>query len=196
MTKSHDHKNEAAHKNGCGHEHGHAHAHGHLHEHEKAADALGMLKIDICIISDSRTPATDETGKWLKENIDAADKVETGEYALIKNDAAAIKKVLDSFLKGGAHALVMSGGTGLSSKDITIETVSPLFEKTLSGFGEIFRLLSFEEIGARAIMSRAAAGVIASKLVISLPGSKNAVRLAYDKIIKPQLHHLIYEATR
>jgi molybdenum cofactor biosynthesis protein B len=186
--KSHEHKNETAHGNG--------HSHGHAHDHEKAALDLGTLKIDICIISDSRTLATDETGKWLKENIVAADKVEPGEYALIKNDAAAIKKVLDGFLKGGAHAIIMSGGTGLSSKDITIETVSPLFEKTLSGFGEIFRLLSFEEIGARAIMSRAAAGVIASKLVISLPGSKNAVRLAYEKIIKPQLHHLIYEATR
>ena len=106
MTKSLDRKNETAHGSENGHNHGHA------HEHEKAADALGTIKIDICIISDSRTVATDETGKWLKENIIAADKAEPGGYDLIKNDAAAIKKVLDGFLKGGAHALIMSGGTG------------------------------------------------------------------------------------
>ena len=176
------------------HEHGHGHKH--EHEHETAAHKMGTLKLDICIISDSRTPETDETGKWLRENIKAADGVEAGEYNLIKNDASAIKRVFDAFVKSGSHAIIMSGGTGLSSKDITIETVTPLLNKVLSGFGEIFRILSYEEIGVRAIMSRSTAGVASQKVVISLPGSKNAVKLAYEKIIKPQIHHLVYEAAR
>lgn len=181
----------------CGHKHGRRDGRGHEHEHEKAALSVGTAKVDICIVSDSRTVETDETGKWLKEAMAAESAgMEAGNYSLIKNDAAAIKSVLAAFVDGGSHAIIISGGTGLSAKDITIETVKPLFKKSLDGFGEIFRMLSYEEIGARAIMSRAAAGVIGTKLVISLPGSKNAVRLAFEKIIKPQLLHLIYEATR
>lgn len=172
------------------------HQSGHYHEHEKAAQKIGVVKLDICIVSDSRTIDTDETGKWLKENIKAADGIEAAKYNLIKNDAAVIKKVVCDFIDGGSHAIIISGGTGLSSKDITIEAITPLFTKTLNGFGEIFRLLSYEQIGVRAIMSRAACAAAGNKIIISLPGSKNAVRLAYEKIIKPQLHHLIYEATR
>ncbi len=170
--------------------------HAHSHEHEKAARSLGTVKVDICIVSDSRTIETDETGKWLKENMKESDGIIAGGYNLIKNDSGAIKKVFNDFKSGGSRAIIMSGGTGLSSKDITIETMTPLFDKTLDGFGEIFRLLSYEEIGARAIMSRAVCGTAAGRVCVCLPGSRNAVRLAYEKIIKPQLHHLIYEATR
>ncbi len=176
------------HQNRCHHEH--------HHEHEKAARKIGTIKLAICIVSDSRTIDTDETGKWLKENIKASDSFEAAEYNLIKNDAQAIKKIIGDFIDGGSHAIIISGGTGLSSKDITIETITPLLNKILNGFGEIFRLLSYEEIGVRAIMSRAVCGTAGNKIIISLPGSKNAVKLAYEKIIKPQMHHLIYEATR
>ena len=187
-----EHKSE----NGGGHKHKNDHQSGNHHEHEKAAQKIGLVKLAICIVSDSRTIDTDETGKWLKENIKSADGIEEAGYNLIKNDAEAIKKIVGDFINSGSHAIIISGGTGLSSKDITIETITPLFRKTLNGFGEIFRLLSYEEIGVRAIMSRSVCGTAGNKIIISLPGSKNAVKLAYEKIIKPQLHHLIYEATR
>lgn len=172
------------------------HRHGHEHEHEKAAKKLAELVIDVCIISDSRTEATDETGKMLRERIPATAPFKLGRYDLIKNDAARVVEVVRAFEAGGAHVLIASGGTGVSSRDVTIETLEPMFKKRLTGFGEIFRLLSYEEIGARAMMSRATAGVIGNKVVICLPGSKNAVTLAFEKMIAPQLAHLVYEATR
>ena len=182
------------------HEHKHAH-HGHnhechVHEHEEKAELISNIKIDICIISDSRTYDTDETGKMLIEKINGTDGFNKAGYTLIKNNAGDIQKVLDDFLKSESLVLITSGGTGVSSKDITIDTISGKYDKLLNGFGEIFRLLSYEEIGVRAMMSRAAAGIIKNKLVISLPGSKNAVRLAYEKMIVPQLKHIIYEITR
>ncbi len=189
-SHSHSHIND--------HEHtAHKHCTGcHKHEHEEKADLIKEVKIAVCIISDSRTYATDETGQMLIEKISQTDSFVKSDYTLIKNDENEINRVLDNFLKSESIVLITSGGTGLSSKDITIDTISRKYTKTLSGFGEIFRLLSYEEIGVRAMMSRAAAGVISDKLIISLPGSKNAVKLAYEKIIAPQLKHIIYEITR
>lgn len=168
------------------------------HEHEKIAEKLGIITIDILIVSDSRTYETDETGKWLKSAIldDEKLNIKFGEYNLIKNNSTMINEQLEQFLNNKSHALIISGGTGLSSRDITIETIKPKFNKELDGFGEIFRYLSFQEIGSRAILSRATLGIINSKVIFLLPGSLNAVKLAYDKIIKEQIHHLIYEATR
>ncbi len=181
----HDHNN-----------HHHGHDHGHEHEHEIKAGKITRLKIDVCIISDSRTIETDESGKWLCENIPGVKNFILGSYDLIKNDTSAIGSVVNKFIEGDSMALITSGGTGVSSRDLTIETLEPLYEKRLSGFGEIFRMLSFEDIGVRAMMSRAMAGVIRKKVVISLPGSKNAVSMAFEKMIAPQLAHLVFEATR
>jgi len=174
-----------------GHHKDHAH-----HEHELAAEKIPFLKIDICIISDSRTEATDETGKFLKAAISDSEVFRVGTYNLINNNPDNIKKVVDSFLSGGSHVLITSGGTGISSRDVTIDTLEAMFVKKLAGFGEIFRLLSYEQIGVRAMMSRASAGIIGDRVVVSLPGSKNAVTMAYEKILVPQLRHLVYEATR
>lgn len=170
--------------------------HRHHHEHELAAEKIECLKIDICIISDSRTESTDETGKFLKDAFSRSEVFRAGNYNLIKNNPDNIKSVVGDFVDGDSHVLVMSGGTGVSSRDVTIETVRPMFGKELTGFGEIFRLLSYEQIGVRAMMSRASAGVIGNKVVLSLPGSKSAVEMAYEKIIVPQLRHIVYEATR
>ncbi|HNY10849.1 MAG TPA: molybdopterin-binding protein [Candidatus Wallbacteria bacterium] len=176
--------------------HDHHHNHDHEHEHEIKAGKIAGLKIDVCIISDSRTVETDESGKWLCEKIPGIKNFILGNYSLIKNDVFAINSVVDKFIESDSMALITSGGTGISSRDVTIETLDGLYEKRLTGFGEIFRMLSFEDIGVRAMMSRATAGVIQKKVVISLPGSKNAVSMAFEKMIEPQLAHLIFEATR
>ncbi|MBI4302845.1 MAG: molybdenum cofactor biosynthesis protein MoaB [Chloroflexi bacterium] len=163
-------------------------------EHKQKAPQ--SVNCAIVTISDSRTEETDESGKFFKQRL-----TEKGHrvvaYALLKNDALSIMRKLDELLKSEEVQLIItSGGTGISQRDITIETVSPLLEKKLDGFGELFRSLSYQEIGTASIMSRAIAGVIGGKVIICLPGSLGAVTLASEKIILPEIGHLIWEATR
>ena len=150
----------------------------------------------ILVISDTRTEKTDESGQLLKQKLS-----ENGHhlisYALLKNDADAIRKKLDELLgDAGVQVIIASGGTGLSHRDLTIETVSPMLEKKLDGFGELFRSLSYQEIGTSGILSRALAGVVRSKVILCLPGSLGATKLALDKIILPEIGHMVREATR
>ncbi len=94
------------------------------------------------------------------------------------------------------QVIITSGGTGVSHRDITVETISPILEKKLDGFGELFRSLSYQEIGTTSIMSRAIAGVVGGKVILCLPGSPEAAKLAMDKVILPEIGHLVREATR
>ena len=150
----------------------------------------------IITISDSRTEADDESGKFYKEQLSQhGHKILA--YALLKNDAVAIRQRIADLLKlDSLQVIITTGGTGLSHRDVTVETVSPMLEKKLDGFGELFRSLSYQEIGTASIMSRAVAGVIGGKIILSLPGSLGATKLALEKIILPEIGHMVREATR
>jgi molybdenum cofactor biosynthesis protein B len=150
----------------------------------------------VLIISDSRTEKTDESGKLLVDGLKGAGH-EVNSFSLIKNDREAIREKVGELLHSpDVQVIVCSGGTGASKMDITIETVTPMFEKTLDGFGELFRFLTYMDIGTGSILSRASAGVALGKVIICLPGSLNAVRLALYKIILPEIGHVVREASR
>jgi len=118
-------------------------------------------------------------------------------HAILKNEADSIEKKINELLgQEELQVIITSGGTGVSHRDITVETISPILEKRLDGFGELFRLLSYEEIGTPSIMSRAMAGVAGGKVILCLPGSAGAASLAMDRIILPEIGHLVREATR
>lgn len=114
---------------------------------------------------------------------------------LVADDKEAIREAIRDALKNeDVNAVLIVGGTGIAPKDVTIETVSPLLEKTLPGFGELFRSLSYDEIGSPAIMSRAVAGVTEGKVIFCIPGSPNAVKLCLDKLILPETGHIVKHA--
>ncbi len=165
----------------------------HLEHKKEAPESVGVALITI---SDSRTEETDESGKLLKEKLTGAGHRIVG-YALIKNDSAAIKETVGELLEEEeVQVIITGGGTGLSHRDITVETVSAMLEKKLDGFGELFRSLSYQEIGTAGMMSRAVAGVIGGRIIICIPGSRGAAELAADKIILPEIGHMVREATR
>ena len=150
----------------------------------------------VIIISDSRTEKTDESGKLLVEGLTSAGH-SVSSFSLLKNDREAIQEKMAELLHSPAvQVIITSGGTVASKKDITIETVSPTLEKRLDGFGELFRYLTYQEIGTGSILSRATAGVALGRVVICVPGSLKAVKLALDKIILPEIGHMVREATR
>ncbi|MGE5592051.1 MAG: MogA/MoaB family molybdenum cofactor biosynthesis protein [Bacillota bacterium] len=165
-------------------------------EHEQAAASLGALHCGVLTVTDSRTVDTDESGKLMQQMLtDQGHQV--ARYALLPNDEARVRAEVDSWTRSGeVDAVLITGGTGLSSRDRTIEAVRPLLEKELPGFGELFRALSYEEIGPAAMMSRATCGVLRGCIVVSLPGSKAAVRLALGKLLLPQLRHLVQQARK
>ena len=163
-------------------------------EHKKASPT--SVSYAVVTISDSRTEQDDESGKLFKEQL-SQNGHRLLAHALLKNDAAAIRQKISELLKlEGLQVIITSGGTGLSHRDVTIETVSPMLEKKLDGFGELFRSLSYGEIGTSSILSRATAGVIQGKLILCLPGSLGATKLALEKIIMPEIGHMVREATR
>ncbi|MGF1490541.1 MAG: molybdenum cofactor biosynthesis protein B [Prochloraceae cyanobacterium] len=145
----------------------------------------------VITVSDTRTLATDRSGKSISQLLEAAGH-EIKYYSIVKDEPEQIKEVLLhlSSLKD-LEALIFNGGTGIAPRDTTYDAISSLLEKTLPGFGELFRFLSYQEIGSRAIASRSVAGIYAGKLVFSLPGSTNAVKLALSKLILPELVHLV-----
>ncbi len=150
----------------------------------------------ILTISDSRTEETDESGKFIMARLRESDHRVLA-YAVLKNDAAALREKITGLLGvPEVQLIITSGGTGVSHRDITVETVSPLLEKRLDGFGELFRYLTYQELGTASIMSRAIGGVAGGKVILCMPGSLGAVRLAIEKIVLPEAGHLVREATR
>jgi len=164
-------------------------------EHREKAKSLGVIGIAIITVSDTRTPETDGNGKWLRERI-AAMGHEVTAYRLIKDEPDQVAAVLDELAGSPARILLWNGGTGIAPRDTTFDVLSKKMEKTLPGFGELFRMLSFEVVGAAAMLSRATAGVYKGKLVVSTPGSPNAVQLAWDRLLAPELEHLAWEVIR
>ncbi len=164
------------------------------HEHKEKSPK--SVTCAVLTISDSRTEETDESGRFLREKLH-----ENGHrllfYALLKNDADAIKKQVGNLLQQpDMQVIITTGGTGAGHRDVTVETITPFLEKKLDGFGELFRYLTYQEIGTTSVMSRAMAGVANGKILISLPGSLGAVTLATEKIILPEIGHMVREATR
>ena len=141
---------------------------------------------------DSISPdeAEDLSGKAMKELLEAAGN-NVSFYRLVSDEKNAIHDAVFAALGSSADLVITSGGTGLAPKDLTIESVAPLFEKEIPGFGELFRYKSLEEIGTSVILTRASAGVIKGKAVFCLPGSPNAVKLALSKIIIPEAGHIV-----
>ena len=170
-----------------------------VHEEHKT-HAPKHLNIALVIVSTSRYNEIKERGQSSDKTVDIVKSIleKHENISLISTefvpDSADFltTKVLSLVDKYNIDAIILSGGTGLSPKDITFETVSPMLEKELSGFGEIFRYLSYEEIGSSAMLSRAIGGVIKKKIVFLLPGSPNAVKLALEKLIAPELGHIVY----
>jgi molybdenum cofactor biosynthesis protein B len=150
----------------------------------------------VLVTSDSRTEETDESGKLIKQRLtDSGHKVVY--YTILKNNAQTIKNKITELIKQNeVQVIITSGGTGLSHRDVTVDTIQPMLEKKLDGFGELFRNLTYQELGTASIMSRAIAGVINGKVIICFPGSLGAATLAMDKIILSEIGHMIREATR
>ena len=160
-----------------------------VHEHKKQAPR--SVTLGIISVSTTRALIDDTSGQWIREQAE-----EKGHkvvfHQVIPDDAAKISAMLKEKIKESKpQVILMSGGTGITKKDVTIEAVSPLFNKELSAFGPLFAKLSMEEIDSAAIMSRATAGVIGNTVVFCMPGSLNACKLACSKLIFPELGHLV-----
>jgi molybdenum cofactor biosynthesis protein B len=146
--------------------------------------------------SDTRTPETDTSGQLIRKLLEGRGHTVVG-YHLVKDDPAQIQLwIARGTVTDAVQAIIINGGTGISTRDSTFEAVDEMLEKRLAGFGEIFRLLTYQDIGSPAIMSRATAGVIKGRVLFSTPGSENAVRLAMEKLILPELGHLVKELSK
>ena len=147
------------------------------------------LNVAVLTVSDSRTEETDKSGKLLAARLEEAGHA-VAERQIVRDDIYAIRAVVSRWIADDSvDAVIATGGTGLTGRDGTPEAVQPLLDKTIDGFGEIFRALSYEEIGTSALQSRAVAGVANRTFVFVLPGSSGACRTAFDRIIRQQLDH-------
>ena len=165
-----------------------------VHEHQTGSPSSISCLVITC--SDTRTPETDTSGAAIMASLQANGHRVAG-YHIVKDDPETIRKLIQRGAQDSAvQAIIINGGTGISRRDSTFEAVDGLLEKRLDGFGEIFRALSFQEIGAAAIMSRATAGLYRDRVVISIPGSEKAVRLAMEQLILKELGHMVREMTK
>jgi molybdopterin adenylyltransferase len=160
------------------------------HRHQ----APGSVRCAVITVSDTRTPETDTSGQYIQQALQQAGH-RISAYLIVKDEPAEIRRFLQHHIHAAdTEAILLSGGTGLSHRDGTYEVVQSCLEKELSGFGELFRWLSYAEIGSAAMMSRATAGVAAGTVVVSMPGSSAAVRLAMEKLVLPELAHMAHIA--
>ncbi|MHA1915959.1 MAG: MogA/MoaB family molybdenum cofactor biosynthesis protein [Promethearchaeota archaeon] len=166
-------------------------------EHKKKGPEVTYVAL--VIVSSSRfnelqegDQSTDKTIPLIRELLEDNDKITLYVTEIVPDDKDYIIKILQKLLANSSiHSIIFSGGTGLTPKDITYETVEPLLEKEISGFGELFRFLSFKEIGASSMLSRATGGKIKDKAVFLLPGSPKAVELAFRELLIPELRHIV-----
>lgn len=164
-------------------------------QHRQQAETEGSVAIAIVTVSDTRTAETDKSGQTIRELVEAAGH-HVVDYRIVKDEPDEVAQALDDFAAGVARLIIFNGGTGISQRDRTYDVISRKLEKTLPGFGELFRMLSYEEVGSAAMLSRATAGVYRNTVVFSIPGSTNAVRLAVEKLILPEIQHLAWELIR
>lgn len=159
---------------------------------EHRREAPRSLKVFVVTASDTRGEAEDESGAFLRGAAVAAGHAVVG-YRVVKDEPAELRAALDAAAAAGAEVIVVNGGTGIAGRDRTYEAVAAVLEKRIDGFGELFRMLSFQEIGPAAMLSRAVAGVWGGRVVFSVPGSTKAVRLAWERLIGPEAGHVVRE---
>lgn len=165
-------------------------------QHHELAAQRGPVPLGVITVSDSRTPETDTNGIYLREEIERAGHRLVA-YHVVPDDPERVGAVLDEVVAAGeARVVLLNGGTGISKRDNTYDVVRARLDKELPGFGEIFRMLSWEQVGAAAMLSRATAGVSRGVVVASMPGSPAAVRLAWERLLAPELEHLAWEVGR
>jgi molybdopterin adenylyltransferase len=160
-----------------------------VHEHHRHG-GRAHLKMAVITASDSRTPDTDESGRLVRAMLEAAGHT-VAHYEVLPDSPDRIRQALIDNLPR-CDGIIFNGGTGIAARDSTIETIRPLLSKELEGFGELFRMLSYQKIGSAAYMSRALAGTSHGKIVVALPGSPEACRLALDKLLLPELGHMAH----
>ena len=163
---------------------------------EHKAQAPPAVRCFIITVSDTRTEATDASGLAIATMLAAAGHLVSGR-TIVEDDPEIVCATIERQLAApDVQVVITTGGTGITSRDSTYEAVSGMLTKRLDGFGELFRMLSYEQIGSAAMMSRACAGLVSGRIVVSLPGSEAAVRLAMERLLIPELGHLVQQASR
>ncbi len=166
----------------------------HEHHHRKGAPA--RVPTAVITVSDTRTVETDTGGARVAELLGAAGHPVVSRE-IVKDEPAEIAAALRALLdRDDVAAVIFTGGTGVAPRDVTPETIEPLLDRLVPGFGELFRWLSYQDIGSAALLSRALAGLAAGRVVFVLPGSRGAVDLAMEKLVLPELGHLAAEAVK
>ena len=164
-------------------------------DHQQQAGTRPVT-LGIVTVSDTRTPETDVNKAYLEARLAELGHI-VAAYRLIRDEPDQVRAVLNELAETPSIQVVLfNGGTGIARRDTTFDVISTHLEKTLSGFGELFRMLSYAEVGAAAMLSRATAGVYKHTIIVSMPGSPNAVQVAMEKLILPELNHLAWEIVR
>ena len=164
-----------------------------IQEHKKESTPLYVM---VVTVSDTRTEQTDKSGRKMIELLETSHH-HVANYEIVKDDQEAIEEALfKGCLDPRVQVILLNGGTGLSNRDVTFEIVERVIERPIPGFGEIFRMLSYEEIGSPAMLSRATAGIARKTVIFSVPGSTGAVSLAMEKLILPEMGHIVREINK
>ena len=165
-------------------------------QHRSLASRKGPVTLAVVTVSDTRTAKTDANASYLREVIEGSGNV-LHSVRIVPDEPDLVREALHALAgEEGIQVILFNGGTGVSRRDRTYDVLSRELEKELTGFGELFRMLSYEQVGAAAMLSRATAGVFRGKVVVSTPGSPAAVRLAWEKLVGPELSHLAWEVGR
>ena len=165
-------------------------------KHQELASRRGTVTLAVVTVSDSRTPKTDANAKFLTSAITESGN-QLHSIRIVPDEPDQVAAALDELTgEDQVQVILFNGGTGISRRDRTYDVLHRSFEKELTGFGELFRMLSFEQVGSAAMHSRASAGVVRGKVVVSVPGSPAAVRLAWERLLQPELAHLAWEVVR
>jgi len=167
-----------------------------MSSHEHRRDAPAAISVHIVTVSDTRTLETDTSGRLIASLLGEGGHRVAGR-TLLKDEPDDVRRTIIALVDDAAiDVVITTGGTGITSRDSTFEAIDALLEKRLAGFGELFRMLSYQEIGAAAMLSRAIAGLTGRTVILVLPGSEHAVKLALEKLVLPELGHLVREARR
>ena len=163
---------------------------------EHKASAPASVQCFVVTVSDTRTLENDVGGRTIADLLTASGHIIAGR-TLVRDDPELVYSTVERYLaERGVQAIITTGGTGITSRDSTYEAITRLLEKQLYGFGELFRMLSYQQIGSAAMLSRACAGLARGRIVIALPGSSGAVTLAMEKLVIPELGHLVQQASK
>ncbi len=163
-------------------------------EHRDAGNR--PLNVAVLTVSDTRTVETDSGGHLIRTMLENAGHA-VAATAIVKDDESAIAQMVKAWMANErVDAIILTGGTGIAARDRTVEALVPLIDRRIEGFGELFRMLSYQEVGSAAMLSRAFAAVIDTTPVFALPGSRNAIALAMEKLILPEIGHIVFESSK